>query len=92
MGTNKLDPDTLPLTGTLTFMMTDLEGSTCLWETYPEKLREALASHRLIRDEFKAAWLHGSNLALDQIVEYAQIVPPSYGLGILNRMEIINEG
>jgi len=34
----------LPL-GTVTFMFTDLEGSTRLWEEQPEAMRDALASH-----------------------------------------------
>jgi len=33
---------TLP-TGTVTFLFTDIEGSTQLWEQYPEAARAALA-------------------------------------------------
>lgn len=29
----------------LTFLFTDIEGSTSLWETYPEAMRSALATH-----------------------------------------------
>jgi predicted ATPase/class 3 adenylate cyclase len=32
-------------TGTVTFLFTDVEGSTKLWERYPEAISEALASH-----------------------------------------------
>jgi predicted ATPase/class 3 adenylate cyclase len=32
-------------TGTVTFLFTDVEGSTKLWERYPEAVSEALASH-----------------------------------------------
>jgi predicted ATPase/class 3 adenylate cyclase/Tfp pilus assembly protein PilF len=32
-------------TGTATFLFTDIEGSTRLWEEYPEAMREALARH-----------------------------------------------
>ena len=32
-------------TGTLTFLFTDLEGSTRLWEEHPEAMHEALARH-----------------------------------------------
>lgn len=32
-------------TGTLTFLVTDIEGSTRLWETQPEAMRTALARH-----------------------------------------------
>jgi hypothetical protein len=31
--------------GTVTFLFTDLEASTRLWEEYPEAMREALARH-----------------------------------------------
>jgi predicted ATPase/class 3 adenylate cyclase len=32
-------------TGTVTFLFTDVEGSTRLWESYPEAVSEALARH-----------------------------------------------
>jgi predicted ATPase/class 3 adenylate cyclase len=32
-------------TGTVTFLFTDIEGSTRLWESYPEAISEALARH-----------------------------------------------
>jgi class 3 adenylate cyclase len=31
--------------GTVTFLFTDLEGSTRLWEEHPEAMRAALAEH-----------------------------------------------
>ena len=31
--------------GTVTFLFTDLEGSTRLWEEHPDAMREALARH-----------------------------------------------
>jgi predicted ATPase/class 3 adenylate cyclase len=38
-------------TGTVTFLFTDLEGSTRLWEERPEAMRDALARHdELLRD------------------------------------------
>src|SRR5580658_4707433 len=37
-------------TGTVTFLFTDIEGSTKLWETHPEAMRAALPRHdELIR-------------------------------------------
>jgi len=36
--------NTLP-SGTVTFLFTDIEGSTQLWEKYPEAMRAALARH-----------------------------------------------
>src|SRR6266508_1456633 len=39
-----------PAPRTLTFLFTDLEGSTQLWERQPEAMRSALARHdRLLR-------------------------------------------
>ncbi len=32
-------------TGTVTFLFTDIEGSTTLWESYPQAMRSALARH-----------------------------------------------
>ena len=38
-------------TGTVTFLFTDLEGSTRLWEGHPEAMKGALASHdELLRE------------------------------------------
>ena len=33
------------LTGTVTFLFTDIEGSTDLWEQYPEVMQTAVARH-----------------------------------------------
>ena len=42
----------MPLpTGTVTFLFTDIEGSTRLWERYPEAMKEALARHNAIMTE-----------------------------------------
>ena len=39
----------MPLpTGTVTFLFTDMEGSTRLWENYPEAMKNALARHNAI--------------------------------------------
>ena len=35
-------------TGTVTFLFTDIEGSTQLWEKYPEGMKGALAKHDAI--------------------------------------------
>ena len=37
--------------GTVTFLFTDLEGSTRLWEEHPEAMRPALARHDAILHE-----------------------------------------
>ena len=44
----------LPL-GTVTFLFTDLEGSTRLWEERPEAMRDAVASHdAIVRDAIES--------------------------------------
>jgi predicted ATPase/class 3 adenylate cyclase len=41
--------------GTVTFLFTDVEGSTRLWDAAPESMREALARHdRILRDAMAA--------------------------------------
>ena len=44
-------------TGTVTFLFTDIEGSTRLWEESPEAMRVALARHDAILEEAISA--HG---------------------------------
>ncbi len=41
-------------TGTVTFLMTDVEGSTALWERSPEQMRSALARHDTLAQEIIA--------------------------------------
>ena len=41
--------------GTVTFLFTDLEGSTRLWEEHPEAMRDALARHdEILRSTIEA--------------------------------------
>src|SRR5687767_4533924 len=47
-------------TGTVTFLFTDIEGSTKLWERYPEETRAALARHDQIIEEIVDR--HGGSL------------------------------
>jgi class 3 adenylate cyclase len=37
--------------GPVTFLFTDIEGSTQLWETHPEDMKDALARHDSILQE-----------------------------------------
>jgi predicted ATPase/class 3 adenylate cyclase/Flp pilus assembly protein TadD len=47
-------------TGTLTFLFTDIEGSTLLWERYPEAMSAALARHdAILREAIEA---HGGTV------------------------------
>src|SRR5207244_8038464 len=44
-----------PPTGTVTFLFTDIEGSTRLWEQYPEAMKAALARHdEILRDAIES--------------------------------------
>jgi class 3 adenylate cyclase len=40
-----MDATTLLPTGTVTFLFTDIEGSTQLWEEHPDAMRLVLARH-----------------------------------------------
>lgn len=41
-------------TGTVTFLFTDLEGSTRLWEQHPDAMRDALTRHdEILRAEIE---------------------------------------
>jgi class 3 adenylate cyclase len=45
---------TVPPTGTVTFLFTDIEGSTGLWERSAQAMQEALARHdELLRTTIK---------------------------------------
>jgi predicted ATPase/class 3 adenylate cyclase len=43
-----MDATTALPTGTVTFLFTDIEGSTRLWEQHPQAMREALARHNAL--------------------------------------------
>ena len=47
--------------GTVTFMLTDIEGSTRLWESAPEAMSAAVARHYELLDA--AIALHGGSFA-----------------------------
>src|SRR6476660_2884653 len=53
------DTASLP-TGTVTFLFTDIEGSTRLWEQYPDAMEAALARHDALAAEIIAQ--HGGVL------------------------------
>ena len=47
--------DVGPPSGTVTFLFTDIEGSTQLWEAAPDAMRAALAWHdSIVRDAIEA--------------------------------------
>ena len=45
------NPMPTPPTGTVTFLFTDIEGSTALWERQPDAMRAALAQHDALMRE-----------------------------------------
>jgi class 3 adenylate cyclase len=48
-----------PPTGTVTFLFTDVEGSTKMWESHPEAISEALARHdEILRAVFTWTGFH----------------------------------
>ena len=38
----------IPPTGTVTFLFADMEGSTCLWQEYPEQMKSSQARHAIL--------------------------------------------
>ena len=50
----------LPQTGVLTFVFTDIEGSTTRWDRAPDAMAEALATHDAIVSETLTA--HGCSV------------------------------
>ena len=50
-GAGRVASDVRPPTGTITFLFTDIEGSTRFWEYYPEAMQRTLVRHdRLLRE------------------------------------------
>ncbi len=65
MGADAVDEATFHLpVGTVTFMLTDVEGSTRLWESAPEAMSAAVARHYELLDA--AIALHGGVRPLEQ--------------------------
>ena len=44
----RVAPDTRPPSGTITFLFTDIEGSTRFWDYYPDAMQRTLARHDLM--------------------------------------------
>jgi hypothetical protein len=54
-------------TGTVTFLFTDLEGSTRLWEEQPDAMKDVLARHDAILPE--AIEGHGGVIVIDLLTD-----------------------
>lgn len=70
-------------TGTVTFLFTDIEGSTVRWEDFPEQMRTALSRHNAIMRE--AIERHGGALfetAGDSFVIAFESAPPALAAAV----------
>lgn len=59
----------LPI-GTITFLFTDIQGSTQLWEKHPEAMKIALANHdAILREAIE------SNYGANSIIHFTLLKP-----------------
>ncbi len=56
---------TSPPSGTVTFLFTDIEGSTKRWEQYPQAMRAALSRH----DDLLRVRLEGKSIGIRGICQ-----------------------
>ncbi len=54
-------------TGTVTFLFTDIEGSTKRWEQQPQRMREALARHNAVLHQSMLLPVMGGTLPAQQL-------------------------
>ncbi len=74
-----ISPPAPPPTGTLTFLFTDIEGSTRLWQDAPDAMQAALARHdAILRHGIEARGGHVFKTAGDAF--YAAFATPSHAL------------
>jgi predicted ATPase/class 3 adenylate cyclase len=82
-------------TGTVTFLFTDIEGSTRLWQQYPEPMKDALARHhgllqqaieltggyvfQIVGDAFCAAFHTASEGVAAALAAQRALTPESWG-------------
>jgi len=59
----------LPQTGVLTFLFTDIEGSTTRWERSPDAMADALASHDALVAE--SLTVHAAAFSSDPAMHFA---------------------
>jgi class 3 adenylate cyclase len=66
--------------GTVTFLFTDVEGTTARWKKYPEAMKTVLPRHdailsaarsQLDEEAFQAAFNEGKGMTIEQIVKFA---------------------
>jgi class 3 adenylate cyclase len=65
-----------PPSGTVTYLFTDIEGSTRLWESYPDAMSEALAQHdAILHDAIKSTGGHVVKTTGDGIFATGPVYP-----------------
>src|ERR671921_462791 len=83
-----------PPTGTITFLFTDIEGSTRMWEKSPEKMRAALAHHdAVLRSAIEAHGGHVFKTVGDAFCAAFSTAPEALEAALYaQRALLVNEG
>lgn len=79
-------------TGTVTFLFTDIEGSTKLWEAHPEEMRVALARHdALMREAIGSANGHVFRTAGDAFYAAFATAPNAVSAALAAQLALASE-
>ena len=79
-------------TGTVTFLFTDLEGSTRLWEAHPEAMKGALARHdEILRDAVEMHSGHVVKMTGDGLHAAFQLPADAVAAAVAGQRECANE-
>jgi class 3 adenylate cyclase len=60
-------------TGTVTFLFTDIEGSTRLWEEYPKAMPDAVARHDATHAEAESANAAAADFVVKNMADLIQL-------------------
>src|SRR3984893_19144455 len=91
-------PPTVPTdsrfpTVTITFLFTDIEGSTLLWEAQPEEMRTALARHdALVREAIVSANGYVFKTVGDAYCAAFAMAPDAVSAALIGHMALTREG
>ncbi len=84
-------PDTLP-TGTVTFLFTDIEGSSARWEKHEAAMSPALARHdALLRESFAAHGGHAFKTVGDAFCAVFATAPDAVAAALLAQQKLVAE-
>ena len=79
--------------GTVTFLFTDIEGSTRLWQEHPEAMRPALARHdEIVRDAIEAHGGHVVQTTVDGAHAAFEDAAAATGAAIAAQLALGGEG